>query len=124
MFCAASATAMPPMPRLATKAVMSMPRFENTASPSTDHSSVRSAHDSSVVDAPAGAWRSPYRRRPPRISRWPHSPACSASAMNQSWPRRSSQRAPKSSMFSPTKSANSVSMPGRVAESMSAIRSS
>ena len=51
MFCTARATAMPPTPRLAMKAVMFTPRFDRMASSTTLHSKVRSPHDMSVAEA-------------------------------------------------------------------------
>lgn len=51
MFCTASATAIPPTPRLAMKAVMFTPTLDKMASSTTLHSSVRSPHDISVAEA-------------------------------------------------------------------------
>ncbi|MNP27737.1 hypothetical protein D3C76_1206640 [compost metagenome] len=51
MFCTASATAIPPTPRLATKAVMFTPRLESIASSTTDHNSTRAPHADSVASA-------------------------------------------------------------------------
>ncbi|MNG84129.1 hypothetical protein D3C79_428640 [compost metagenome] len=62
MFCTASATAIPPTPRLATKAVMFTPRFDSIASSTTDHSSTRAPQADKVASAlpwfrPSVRWR-------------------------------------------------------------------
>ena len=110
MFCTASATAMPPTPRLAIKAVMFTPTLDRMASTTTLHSRVRRLQDISVADAltcviPLDECRATYRRTPAAMARMPHSPNCSATATNHSWLNRFSHRPGKSSMPAPSNTA-------------------